>query len=65
MRNKIFGGIGILFGGALLFRRFTSDAPSGGTSAYQAGYEVGQSAAVIFGALMLLVGLYTFFRKSN
>ena len=59
MRNKIFGGIGILWGGALVFRWLTAGTPSGGSSAYQAG----QSGAVIFGALMLLVGLYYFFRK--
>ncbi|WP_158753485.1 hypothetical protein [Dyella sp. S184] len=61
MRNKIFGGIGILWGGVLLFRWFTSGTPTGGSSAYQAG----QSAAVIFGALMLVAGLYYFFRKPS
>ncbi|OOG52973.1 hypothetical protein [Rhodanobacter sp. C03] len=61
MRNKIFGGIGILWGGALLFRWFTSGTSNGGSSAYQAG----QSAAVIFGALMLVAGLYYFFRKPS
>ena len=59
MRNKIFGGIDILWGGALLFRWLTSGTSSGGSSAYQAG----QSVAVIFGALMLVAGLYYFFRK--
>lgn len=59
MRNKIFGGIGILWGGALLFRWLTSGGSQTGSSAYQTG----QSTAVIFGALMFLVGLYTFFRK--
>jgi hypothetical protein len=37
MRNKIFGGIGILWGGALLLRWFTSGASNGGSSAYQTG----------------------------
>ena len=61
MRNKIFGGIGILGGGALLFRLLTSGTSDVGSSAYQSG----QSAAVIFGALMLVAGLYYFFRKPN
>ena len=61
MRNKIFGGIGILWGGAVLFRWFTSSTPNGDSSAYQAG----QSVAVIFGALMLVAGLYYFFRKPS
>ena len=59
MRGKIFGGIGILWGGALVFRWLTSGLPSGGSSAYQAG----QTGAVVFGALMLVAGLYAFFRK--
>jgi len=61
MRNRIFGGIGILWGGALVLRWLTSGTPSGGSAAYQAG----QSGAVIFGALMLLAGLYYFFRKPS
>ena len=61
MRNKIFGGIGILWGGALVFRWLTSGTPGGGSSAHQAG----QSGAVVFGALMLLAGLYYFFRKPS
>jgi LPXTG-motif cell wall-anchored protein len=36
-----------------------SGTPAAGSSAYQAG----QSGAVIFGALMLVAGLYYFFRK--
>jgi LPXTG-motif cell wall-anchored protein len=59
MRNKIFGGIGILWGGALLVRWLMADAPASGASAYQSG----QSAAVVFGILLLIVGLYYFFKK--
>jgi len=61
MRNKIFGGIGILWGGALVGRWLTSGTPSGVSSDYQAG----QSVAVLFGAMMLLAGLYYFFRKAE
>ena len=61
MRNKIFGGIGILWGGGILFRWLTSGASNGGSSAYQNG----QSVAVVFGAIMLVVGLYYFFRKPS
>lgn len=61
MRNKIFGGIGILWGGSIVIRWFMSDTPSSGNSAYQAGY----SAAVIFGLILFLVGLYYFFKKSD
>lgn len=61
MRNKIFGGIGILWGGALVFRWLASGLPTGGSSTYQAG----QTGAVVFGALMLVAGLYAFFRKAG
>ncbi len=59
MRNRIFGAIGVLWGGAILFRWLTSGNPTGGSSAYQAG----QSGAVIFGALMFAVGMYYVLRK--
>jgi LPXTG-motif cell wall-anchored protein len=61
MRNKIFGGIGILWGGSLVFRWIFSSPQNSGSSAYQAG----QSSAVIFGLIMLLAGLYYFFKKSS
>jgi hypothetical protein len=58
MRNKIFGGIGIVWGGLILF--FWLTAPSrGGSSANQAGH----SAGAVFGGLMLVVGLYYFFKR--
>lgn len=61
MRNKIFGGVGVLWGGAILFRGLTSVSAGGGSSAYQAG----QSGALIFGALMFAAGMYYVFRKSS
>ena len=59
MRNRIFGGIGVLWGGALVLRWLTSGTSASGSSAYQAG----QSGAVVFGGLMLLTGLYYLLRK--
>jgi hypothetical protein len=61
MRDKIFGGIGILWGGAVVFRWLTSGTPDIGSSAYRGG----QSGAVVFGVLMLIAGLYYFFRKPS
>lgn len=58
MRNKIFGAIGALWGGAVLFNGILGQ-PQQGASAYQAG----QTGALIFGGLMLVVGLYYFFKK--
>ncbi|NZA26828.1 hypothetical protein H0E84_10570 [Luteimonas sp. SJ-92] len=59
MRNRIFGGIGIVWGGAILLNWLVSDPPASGSAAYQGG----QSGAVVFGALMLVAGLYYFFKK--
>lgn len=61
MRNKIFGSIGILWGGAIVLRWLLTDTPVSGNSAY----ETGQTAAVIFGVALLLAGLYYFFKKTN
>ena len=58
MRNKIFGGIGILWGGALVLRWLMSGTPAAGSP-----LSSGQSGAAIFGALMLVAALYYFFRK--
>ena len=58
MRNKIFGGIGILWGGAIL-ANWLMGGSDGGSGAYQTG----QNAAIVFGALMLIAGLYYFFKK--
>jgi len=59
--RKIFGGIGVLWGGAILFRWLTSGSPGASSSAYQAG----QSGAAIFGALMFAVGMYYVLRRSG
>ena len=59
MRNKIFGAIGILWGGAILLNWLTASAPAAGSAAYQGGH----TAAVVFGAVMFGAGLYYFFKK--
>ena len=59
MRNKIFGGIGVLCGGGIVLRRLLADAPVTGNAAYQNG----QAGAAVFGAVMLCAGLYYLFKK--
>ena len=59
MRNKIFGAIGILWGGGLVFRWLFGGSTASANDAYQSG----QNAAVMFGLLMLCAGLYYFFKK--
>lgn len=60
MRNKILGGIGILWGGAIVNRWLLGSSPLSGTTAYQTG----QAFAVALGAAMFVAGLYCFFKKS-
>lgn len=58
MKQKILGSIGVLWGGAILVNGLLGQAPQG-TEAYQSG----QTAALIFGALMLLVGAFSLLKK--
>jgi hypothetical protein len=58
MRNKIFGAIGIIWGGAILANGLFGQPPQG-SDAYQAG----QSGALVFGGILLVAGIYYFFRK--
>lgn len=60
MRNKIFGGIGVLWGGGLVLHWLLADASVVGNEAYQNG----QSGAAVFGVVMFCAGLYYFFKKS-
>jgi len=53
MRNRIFGGIGALWGGGILVSQLRNHVP-GGSGAYAAG----QMVALVFGILLLVVGLY-------
>ena len=60
MRNKIFGGIGMLWGGGII-----ANSLFGGTSGGSEAYQTGQNSAVIFGVLLLGVGAYYFFKKQS
>ena len=52
-RNRILGGIGVLWGGGiLLFRLFGSQPAAAGA------YGAGQTAGLVFGGLLFVVGLY-------
>ena len=53
MRNRIFGAIGVLWGGFILLGRLAADRPVEGPGAYTAG----QMAGLIFAVLLLIVGL--------
>ena len=59
MRNRILGGIGILWGGVIVFRWLFTDSPVSENTAYQSG----QSAGIILGIALLVAGFYYFFKK--
>lgn len=52
MRNRIFGTIGILWGGAILILFLLRGGPQG-----SGAYAAGQYAALAFGTLMVLAGI--------
>jgi len=60
VRNKIFGGIGMLWGGAILVRWLMVGSGTGSNA-----YQSGQNSAVLFGALLLGIGAYYFFKKPS
>ncbi len=53
MRNRIFGAIGVLWGGAMLVSAFLRDRSQGSSA-----YEAGQTTALVFAVLLLAVGGY-------
>ena len=59
MRNKIFGVVGVVWGALMLYNGLSSPASAAGSEAYKNG----QTAALIFGAVLLGVGLHYFFKK--
>ncbi|HUQ31620.1 MAG TPA: hypothetical protein VM095_05835 [Pyrinomonadaceae bacterium] len=59
MRNRILGAIGMLWGlGLLLFKLL-----SGGQTQEKGAYGAGQTGGLIFGGLLLAVGMYYFFKS--
>lgn len=61
MRNKIAGAIGAIWGGSMVVSWLFSSRPVNMNTSYQAGND----AAVIFGLLMMLAGIYSFFKKTS
>lgn len=60
MRDKIIGAIGILWGGGMLLRWLMTGPPAG-----VGGYQGGQTAGALLGAVMLVAGLYRFFKRPD
>ena len=60
MRDKIIGAIGVLWGGGMLVRWLMTGPPAG-----VGGYEGGQTAVAFLGAVMVVAGLYRFFKPRD
>jgi hypothetical protein len=61
VRQRVLGGIGVLWGGLILLSRVFGGAPPAGSGAYGAG----RNAALVFAVLLFSVGLYYLLRKSS
>ena len=53
MRNRIFGAIGVIWGGVMLVSALFRGGPQG-----SGAYAAGQNAALVFAVLLVLVGGY-------
>lgn len=53
MRNRIFGAIGVLWGGAMLVSSLFRGGPEG-----SGAYAAGQTTALVFAVLLVLIGGY-------
>jgi hypothetical protein len=51
MRNRIFGAIGVIWGGLILVSAYLRGGPQGSGS-----YAAGQTGALVFAVLLMLVG---------
>jgi hypothetical protein len=57
MRNRIFGTIGLIWGATILVRAYLGGGPVGAGA-----YRQGQIAALVFAALLVIVGGYYLIR---
>jgi hypothetical protein len=60
MRNRIFGAIGVIWGGLMLVSAFLRGGPHGSGS-----YAAGQNAALLFAIFLVLVGGYYFVKSDK
>jgi hypothetical protein len=60
MRNRIFGAIGILWGGGLLLFKLLG---GGGQPQGSGAYGAGQTGGLIFAGVLLTVGMYYFVKS--
>ena len=60
MRNRIFGAIGLIWGSLILVTAFLRGGPQGSGS-----YAAGQTGALVFAVLLVVVGGYYFVKRGQ
>ena len=60
MRNRIFGAIGVLWGGGMLLSAFLRGGAQG-----SGAYAAGQTAALVFAVVLVAVGGYYLLKGSG
>jgi hypothetical protein len=60
MRNRIFGAIGLIWGSLILVTAFLRGGPQGSGS-----YAAGQTGALVFAVLLVVVGGYYFVKRGE
>ena len=60
MRNRIFGAIGALWGGAVLVSGLLKGGAEGSGT-----YAAGQTGGLVFGAFLFIVGVYFLIKGGN
>jgi LPXTG-motif cell wall-anchored protein len=66
MKYKILGVIGVLWGGGISLKWVLSGTATSPTGAgtYNTGYQAGHAIGLLFGGLLLVAGLFAFFKRS-
>jgi hypothetical protein len=60
VRNKLFGTIGVIWGGAMLVSAYSRGAPEG-----EGAFAAGQTIGIVFAVLLIVIGAYYFMKRSN
>ena len=58
MRQRILGGLGVVWGGLILLRQVLGGPPPG-----EGAYAAGHTTGLVIGALLFVVGLHYLLRK--
>lgn len=64
MIRKILGAVGLLWGGAIIYKFVSAGGMAAtGTSAYAQGQQAGQMLGMVFAICLVLAGAYALFSE--